>query len=185
MAFQEDHRAKFENLLLSVDSKNKNQLKRQSNGGNSIIFTYPPNEELLYLKKLEEINENETYKIIDISKLLVAFIDLDGWQGFESYYREFSDTPHLIFRSDDNSPDLMKLIIDAITEAGANGFIPVLVKTGALYGTGIDNVNIMEHKSVIRLSQPLVIFYPSRIVNEDLLFLNFKRASKYRCTVID
>jgi len=60
----------------------------------------------------------------------------------------------------------------------------MLVRTGALYGTGIENVNIMEHATVMSLDQPLVFFYPSTLENDNLLFLNFKLASKYRCTLI-
>jgi len=53
-----------------------------------------------------------------------------------------------------------------------------------LYGTGIENVNIMEHKDVMQLKHPLVIFYPSKISEDNILFLNFRPASKYRCTLV-
>jgi hypothetical protein len=59
-----------------------------------------------------------------------------------------------------------------------------LIRTGCLYGTGIENVNIMEHKIITKLSHPLIIFYPSKIQSDNLLFLNFKQASKYRCALI-
>lgn len=185
MAYLEDHRAKFDNLRVSLNLQNRDQLRRKANGGNSIIFTYPPEEEVLYLQKFEEFNSDASYRFIDVSKLLVQFIDLDGWADFHSYYNDFKDTPHLIFSSEDESTDLMDLIISAINEADQKGKIPVLIRTGALYGTGIENVNIMEHKTVMGLNHPLVIFYPSKIENENLYFLNFKLASKYRCTVIE
>jgi len=41
----------------------------------------------------------------------------------------------------------------------------------------------MEHPSIMSLSHSLVLFYPSKIEDENLLFLNFKSASKYRCTL--
>lgn len=185
MAFTEDHKAKFENLKVSLNLQNRDQLRRKANGGNSIIFTYPPDEETLYVEKFEELNIEQSYCFIDVAKLLVEFIDLDGWTDFESYYNDFKDTPHLIFKSEDESTDLMDLIISAINDADQKGKIPVLIRTGALYGTGIDNVNIMEHKTVMGLNNPLVILYPSKIENENLYFLNFKLASKYRCTVIE
>lgn len=185
MAYLEDHKAKFENLRVNLESKNRDQLRRKANGGNSIVFTYPPEEENLYLKKIEELKPDDLYQIIDVSKLLVEFIELDGWPDFEQYYNDFKDTPHLIFRSDDESTDLMDLIINAIKETVEAGKIPLLTRTGSLYGTGIENVNIMENKIVMGLKHPLVIFYPSKIENENLYFLNFKPASKYRCTVID
>lgn len=185
MAFTEDHKAKFDNLRISLEQKNRDQLRRKANGGNSILFTYPSNEENLYLKKLGEINSDEIFEIIDVSKLLVQFIDIDGWDDFEAYYKDFKSTPHLVFKSDDESTDLMDLIINAIKEADDKGKVPVLTRTGILYGTGIENVNIMEDKVVMTLKHPLIIFYPSKITNENLYFLNFKLASKYRCTVIE
>lgn len=185
MAYLEDHKAKFENLKVNLNLQHRDQLRRKANGGNSIIFTYPPEEEMLYLKKFEELNSDASYCFVDVAKLLVEFIDLDGWTDFESYYNDFKDTPHLIFKSEDESTDLMDLIISAIHDADQKNQIPVLIRTGALLGTGIENVNIMEHKTVMGLHHPLVILYPSKIENENLYFLNFKLASKYRCTVID
>lgn len=185
MAYLEDHKAKFENLKASLNMQNRDQLRRKANGGNSIIFTYPPEEEASYMQKFEELDTELMYSFVDISKLLVEFIDLDGWTDFESYYNDFKDTPHLIFKSEDESTDLMDLIIAAISDADQKGKIPVLIRTGALYGTGIENVNIMEHKTVMGLNNPLVILYPSKLENENLYFLNFKLASKYRCTVIE
>ena len=185
MAYLDDHKAKFENLRVSLELQNRDQLKRKANGGNSIVFTYPPEEEKLYLKKLDDFKEDYDFSLIDIAKLLVEFIDLDGWNEFESFYNDFKATPHLIFKSDDESKDLMDLIIDKIKVANDLGKVPVLVRTGALYGTGIENLNIMENKIVMGLTHPLVIFYPSKIENDNLYFLNFKLASRYRCTVIE
>ena len=136
MAYLDEYRAKFDDLRVSLEAENREQLRLKSNGGNSIIFTYPPHEEHLYLKKLDEIAIAESYKLIDIAKLLVEFIDLDGWADFESYYKDFKDTPHIIFNS--NSPeetDLMNLIIREIIKADEEGKTPVLVRTGALIGT--------------------------------------------------
>lgn len=185
MAYLEDHKAKFEDLKVSLNMQNKDQLRRKANGGNSIIFTHPPEEESLYIQKFMELNSEQTFSFVDVAKLLVEFIDLDGWTDFESYYNDFKDTPHLIFKSEDVSTDLMDLIISAINDVNQKGKIPVLIRTGALYGTGIENVNIMEHKTVMGLKYPLIILYPSKIENENLYFLNFKLASKYRCTVIE
>lgn len=185
MAFIDEHKAKFDNLKVSLEQKNRDQLKRKANGGNSILFTYNPNEELEYIKKAEELLLVSKYKFIDIAKLLVDFIDLDGWKDFQEYYKDFSDTPHMIFKSEDPDTDLMDLIIKEIKLADDVDLVPVLIRTGALFGTGIENVNIMEDKVVMNLKQPLVIFYPATLNNDILYFLNFKHASKYRCTVIE
>ncbi len=185
MAYLEEHRSKFDDLKVSLRAENRDQLRLKSNGGNSILFTYPPEEEHLYLKKLEEIAIAESFELIDVAHLLVEFIDLDGWADFESYYNDFKDTPHIIFKSDSSEEiDLMTLIIREIKKTDDKNKTPVLVRTGSLIGTGIENLNIMEHKVVMTLKSPLVIFYPSKIKNDTLYFLNYKLASKYRCTVI-
>jgi hypothetical protein len=185
MPYLEDHKAKFDNLRVSLDAQNRDQLKRKANGGNTILFTCPPDEEQMYIDKFKSEYNDGTFVFIDMAQLLVQFIDIDGWSDFSDYYKDFEDTPHVVFKSDDESLDLMDLVIGKIIEADEKGMAAVLVRTGALFGTGIDNVNIMEHKSVMNLRHPLIIMYPSKIETDNLYFLNFKLASKYRCTVID
>jgi len=185
MSFSDEHRAKFDDLKVSLELQQRDQLRRKANGGNSIVFTYKPEEESLYIEKAKEILPPEKFKFINIAQLFVKFIDLDGIDNFEAYYNEFLETPHLVFHSDDTATDFMDLIIQEIQEAYKAGLTPILIRTGALYGTGIENVNIMEHKSVINMKVPLVIFYPSKIVDDNIYFLNFKMASRYRCNVIE
>lgn len=181
MSYISDHKQKFADLTFHVE--NQDQLRRKANGGNSVLFSYPPEEEHLYIGKAKELYDDRA-AFIDISKLLVAYIDEDGWESFAQYYNDFKDTPHKVFRSDDPSMDLFDMIIEAIERACANDKVPFLIRTGSLLGTGIENVNIMEHKTVMTLPHPLVIFYPSKIEDDNLYFLNFKIASKYRCTVV-
>jgi hypothetical protein len=181
MSYITDQQQKFADLKIQMVSQT--QLRRKSNGGNSILFLYPPDEEQHYIEKAKELYAGKS-AFIDVSKLLVQFIDMDGWESFSEYYNEFKNTPHLIFHSDDPSTDLFDLIINEIENASRNGKIPFLVRTGCLFGTGIDNANIMENKTVINLSHPLVIFYPSKIEEDNVYFLNFKLASKYRCTTV-
>lgn len=181
MPYITDHKQKFEDLQFHIE--NQDQLRRQANGGNSLLFSYPPDEESLYIEKANELYRGKAV-FIDICKLLVKFIDQDGWDSFKDYYHDFQNTPHLIFRSDDPCPDLFDIIISEIESACENHKIPFLVRTGCLYGTGIENVNIMEHRSVMNLPHPLVIFYPSRLEDDNLYFLNFKPASKYRCILV-
>jgi len=181
MSYISDHKQKFSDLDFNIE--NQDQFRRQANGGNSIWFSYPPNEESLYIEKAKEIYTDRA-EFIDISKLLVNFIDEDGWESFSDYYKDFQNTPHVIFRSDDPSPDLFDLIISAIKQACENDKVPFLIRSGCLYGTGIENVNIMEHRDVMALKHPLVIFYPSKVSDDNIYFLNFKPASKYRCTLV-
>jgi len=181
MPYITDHQQKFTELRFHLE--NRDQLRRQANGGNCILFSYPPEEESLYIDKVKELYA-ENASFIDISKLFIKFIDEDSWESFKQYYIDFKDTPHLVFCSDDPSVDLFDLIINEIEKACNDGKIPFLIRTGCLYGTGIDNVNIMEHPAVMGMCHPLVIFYPSRIDEENIFFLNFKPASKYRCTLV-
>ena len=181
MPYITDHKQKFDELKSHLD--NQDQLRRQANGGNSILFSYAPNEETLYIKEAKELYK-EKATFIDISKLLVKYIDIDGWDSFKTEYNDYQDTPHIVFRSDDPAIDLFDMIIEEIDLACKNNSIPFLIRTGSLYGTGIENVNIMEHQTVMHLSTPLVLFYPSRFEDDSLYFLNFKPASKYRCTLI-
>jgi hypothetical protein len=51
----------------------RTQLSLIANGGYSILFTYPPKEESLYLDKAIA-TLNEKFEIIDISKLFVEFM---------------------------------------------------------------------------------------------------------------
>lgn len=185
MAYLEDHKVKFESLKINLDLQNRDQLRLKANGGNTIIFTYPPNEESLYFQKLYDIKQENNFQLINVAALLVEFINQDGWEDFESYYKDFQITPHILFKSDDESPDLMDGIIRAIHEADKNDKVPVLIRTGALYGTGIENINIMDQESIMQLTHPLVIFYPAKFENDILYFLNFKIASKYRGIVIE
>ena len=181
MSYITDYHQKFADLKFHIE--NQDQLRLQANGGNSILFSYPPNEEQLYIEKARELYADKA-AFVDISKLLVQFIDEDSWESFSEYYKDFINTPHLIFRSNDPAPDLFDLIINEIKRACENEKIPFLIRTGCLFGTGIENVNIMEHKAVMNLPHPLVIFYPSKIEDDNLYFLNFKPASKYRCTLV-
>ena len=182
MSYITDHQEKLANLQLQF--KNQDQLRRQANGGNSILFTYPPEDEHLYLKKIREIYA-DTATFIDVSQLLVQVIDQEGWDEFEQYYENMKTSPHKVFKSpDDSTPDLFALIIEAICKACENNRIPILIRTGCLYGTGIENVNIMEHASIMALKHPLVICYPSSHSDGNILFLGFKQASTYRCTLV-
>lgn len=181
MPYLTDHQQKFDVLNFHITHQDK--LKKQANGGNSILFSYSPSEEGLYIQKAKALYQNKA-TFIDISALLVKFIADMGWEEFKDYYKEFQTTPHKIFKSDDPDTDLFDLIIAAIKTASEVNTLPFLIRTGCLYGTGIENVNIMEHKTIMNLLHPLVIFYPSHIEDDTLYFLNFKPASKYRCLLV-
>ena len=187
MAYLDEHKAKFENLKYAMHESNSTQLKREANGGNSILFTFPPNEEDLYLKKAkEEFNDNSKYEFIDVGSLFVEYIDEDGIEEFVNHYKNLQPTSYkLFFDKDDPHIDLFKKMIQKIVLIVNEEKTPILIRTGILYGTGIENINITDNATVMGLKLPIVIFYPGEMKGDNHLFLNAKEASKYRCTVIN
>lgn len=71
MAFIEEHKAKLDTLKKSLEAQHRDQLRRKANGGNSILFTYPPEEEKLYLQKASELAQGLNLEIIDVAQLLL------------------------------------------------------------------------------------------------------------------
>ncbi|MCD2450191.1 hypothetical protein GO003_007305 [Methylicorpusculum oleiharenae] len=182
MSYITNHKQQFEDLKFQIE--NQDQLRRQANGGNSILFSYLPNEERLYIEKARELYPDNV-AFIDVSQLFVKFIDVEGWDSFREYYQQMDLSAHKVFHDEDaQEHDLFDQIISEIEFACQNNKIPFLIRTGCLYGTGIENVNIMEHRAVMNLPHPLVIFYPSRFEDDNLYFMNFKLASTYRCTLV-
>jgi len=77
------------------------------------------------------------------------------------------------------------MILNEIKMADKQNRMPVLIRTGALLGTGIENINIMDSAVVHQLQLPLIIMYPATIgVDGKLKFLNYRLASDYRAIVI-
>lgn len=183
MSYLSEHQRKFNDLRVCIEEQNRSQLKAKSNGGNTILFVYPPSEEQLYLKKAQLLFPDAV--IIDLSVLLVQYIDEIGWEDFKEFYQAYATSTYQVFKSDGAEEDFFALIIKAIQKAFDDKKTPFLLRTGILYGTGIKNLNIMEHKMVMNHSTPLVVFYPARQEKKELLFLNASSGSTYRCTVID
>ena len=71
MSYITEHKQKFEDLKLYL--KNQDQLKIKANGGNTILFSYPPDEDNLYIEKAKDIYKDKA-AFINISKLLVEYI---------------------------------------------------------------------------------------------------------------
>jgi len=184
MSYLSEHKRKFNDLRTALDLQHRSQLRAKANGGNTILFAYSPSEEGLYLDQAKQQFPNGEF--IDLGKLLVEYIDESGWEDFKQFYKDYEMSSDQVFKSDDGEDiDFFDSIMNAIQKAFNAEKTPFLIRTGILYGTGIENVNIMEHKVVMTCNQPLVIFYPARIEKDNLYFLNFKPASKYRCKLID
>lgn len=181
MPFLAEHKQKFDDLLAALHEENRTQLRRSANGGNTVLFVFPPTEEEDYIAKAKELYPDGHF--IDIRELFVKSIDSIGLNEFKEFYQSHISTPDVAFTNEDPNC-LFSLIIGEICAASQDGKTTFLIHTGALEGTGIENVNIMEHKSVMSQGIPLVIFYPATYKKDDLLFLNHKPASKYRCKLV-
>ena len=68
MPYITDHKQKFDDLHFHIE--NQDQLRKQANGGNSILFSYQPNEEHLYIENARELYQGKA-TLNDFSKLRV------------------------------------------------------------------------------------------------------------------
>lgn len=185
MAYIDEHRSKFDNLKTAIHITNRTQLSLVANGGYTLLFTYSPHEESLYLEKaVEEFNSSE-YTIIDVSKIFIEYIDEDGIDEFINFYSSLNPTSHkAFFDITDPHVDLFDKVVNTIVETSKTGKIPVLIRTGVFYGTGIENINLTQNKVISQLNIPIIIFYPGEIKGSHHHFLNAKQSSNYRCTII-
>jgi hypothetical protein len=185
MAYTDEHRSKFDNLKTALHLTNRTQLNLVANGGYTVLFTYPPHEESLYLDKAVKEFNPTVYTIIDVSEIFVEYIDEDGIDDFLVFYNSLNPTAHkAFFDTTDPHVDLFDKVVNAIVETTKKGLIPVLIRTGVFYGTGIENINLTQNKVIGELNSPIIIFYPGEIKGSHHHFLNAKQSSNYRCTII-
>jgi len=176
---------KILDLKRLIQADQQSEIRLKANGGNTILLVTPPEQEIDFINKMFELLDENEYQIIDINQLLVSFVD----QNKDEINKKFDllkSSVQQIFKSpegEDNN-DFYHFLINRIKEAYQNAKIPVLINTGALYGTGIENIHIMESKTVMEASRPLVILYPATDTQEQLMFLNSRPASKYRCVIL-
>jgi hypothetical protein len=183
MSFQTEHQEKFRSLSLALAPENREQIRLAANGGNTVLFVFPPEDEEDYIAEAKRRYAN--VRIIDVRELFVRYIERYDWDEFVTFYNNYRMQPEIVFRTDGENKKLFHMIIDEIENSITSGFIPFLVHTGALYGTGIENINIMQDSKILQFGLPLVFFYPAVIRDDqDLRFLGFKPASKYRCKLI-
>jgi len=174
---------KFNDLRIILKSKNKDSIKMDAHGGNSILFVYPPRKEKLYLSRARRDYPDAYF--IDIAELFIKYIDIIGYNNFIEAYEEYKTEPEKLFKSESSSQDLYDLILDEIKKAAEINKMAIIIRTGALFGTGIENINIMEESAVYRMDLPLIIMYPAVILEENKLkFLNCRLASGYRAIII-
>ena len=179
--FDIDHNRLF-GLLDDVLSQDLTQLRLDANGGNSILFVYPNEEDSLYITEAKR-RFNGKAIFVDVAKALTdyqeeigmeTFKELEEELGVEVYYRKgATDT-------------FFEYLVNRITLAASQQLPVFLVATSAIANKGFSNINIMEYPAVKLAKQPLVYFYPSVQEGDKIYFLGDKNhvASKYRCRVI-
>jgi hypothetical protein len=168
-----------------VESESRSEIKHNANGGNSILIVCDPMQEVEYIAKIEELLPTEKYTILDLNECLIEFIS-QHLKELTELFEQLKSATNQIFKAPDgeNSEDLFKVIIKEIKKSLKDDKVPVLINTGALYGTGIHNIHIMENENVMTASLPLIILYPATMEPDRLMFLGKQSASKYRCMII-
>ncbi len=173
---------KFDELTEKINESTDTRMRLEAQGVKVLRLLYPPRFEKQYLDELRETYPDQA--LIDLSDLFVKLIDDYGIDTFQTIYEGYEDKEK-VFRSDyEDDPDLLDYIIEEIEQAGEDDKIPFLIRTGILYGTGIEVNEIVEHSVVNDLDKPLVIFYPARETEGDPLFLNRRSTSDYRGSTI-
>ena len=167
-----------------VESDKRSDIRLKANGGNSILIVCHPEQEALFTMKLKELLEEDEYVIIDLNELLISFVD--HTENLMEWFDLLRSSIHQIFKSPEGeeSDDLFSLILTRIAHVFSENKIPVLIHTGALYGSGIDNIHLMENELVMKSNKPLLILYPATIEGDRLMFLSARPASKYRCMIV-
>ncbi|MBK8623790.1 MAG: hypothetical protein IPN79_19060 [Saprospiraceae bacterium] len=172
-------------VMRLVESDKRSEIRLNANGGNSILLVCLPSLENQYIVKINEMLGLE-YSIIDLNELLISFVDNNKSQLAEMFDM-LRGSVHQIFKSPEGEtgPDLFSMILSKIENAYNEDKIPVLIHSGALYGSGIDNIHLMESELVMKSKKPLIILYPASQDGDHLLFLNSRPASKYRCMIVN
>jgi len=172
--------SKFNDLKLAIN-EDRGRLPT-SQGVNALIMVYSPKEEKECLKRVKA-DYGDQY-IIDLSKLFVNYIEEFGVDVFLEMYKNYRSTS-VFYDDSDQQKDFLDLILREIKIAAENDKMPVLIRTGILYGTGIRNNVILESDEVAKMKKPLIVFYPGEVEKdidgkERVYFLGTVKASDYR-----
>ena len=173
-------------LLRLVNSDKRSEIRLNANGGNSVLVVCPPSLEYQFIEKIYSMMPTDTFQVIDINEILISFVE-EHQADIDEMFDLLKGSVHQIFKAPEGetSPDLFKLLISAIEKSYKEDKIPVLIHSGALYGSGIDNIHLMEHELVMNSKIPLIILYPATQEGDKLMFLHSRHASKYRGMIVN
>jgi len=180
----------LENIILQtkklIESDKRAEIRLSANGGNSVLIICEPLEEHLYIERIKELLNEDAYTIIDLNQLLLEFVDSNR-KHIEELFQLLKGSVKQIFKAPEGEEgeDLFKSIMSKIQKSFDRQKVPVLINSGSLYGSGIDNIHIMEHPMVMKSNIPLIILYPATKDRENFLFLSKRQASKYRCMIVN
>lgn len=180
-SFVNDHNRLFSNLEHAI-SNDMATIAVQANGGRSILFCYPHEEDNEYIAEGKRRLCTDDYVFVDIRESFSDFVKEVGEENFAEMLENFGKE---VYRSENFQEGtffhyLMNKICGIIDQEKS----PVLVHTGALYDMEFSNIHIMEDPRVLKAKRPLIVFYPSTIEGETIKFLGIQVASRYRCIVV-
>lgn len=180
-SFDIDHNRLF-SLLQDSLNEDSVQLRYDANGGNSILFVYPNDEDAQYIQEAKR-RFHDTAIFVDVADALTDYQELIGLETFKELEEELGTE---VYYRKGATDTFYEYLVQRIAQATTHGKPIFLVGTSALANKGFSNINIMEHEAVKKAKQPLVYFYPSVIEGDKIYFLGDKNhvASKYRCRVI-
>lgn len=169
-----------------VESDRLSDIRLNANGGNSILMICEPRQELDFINAMKIQFNDDLYKIIDLNDLLIKFIEVNK-ENLNETFQLLKGSVNQVFKAPANEigPDLFSLIMRNISDSFSEKKIPILIHSGALYGSGIDNIHIMENEIVMNSSIPLIVLYPATKEGDKILFLSKRPSSKYRCMIIN
>lgn len=169
-----------------VESDKRSEIRLNANGGNSILVVCSPEMEYVFIEKLISSMPDDKYELIDVNQILISFVETHK-EELPEMFDILRGSVNQIFKAPEGetTPDLFKHLLGSIEQSFNDNKIPVLYHTGALYGSGIDNIHLMENNLIMKSKLPLIIIYPATQEGEQIMFLNSRPASKYRCMIIN
>ena len=169
-----------------VEADQRSEIRLNANGGNSILILCEPKSELEYISSIVTLMTSEIYEIINLNDVLNNYVE-SNQEELANSFELLKGSLQQIFKAPtgEDGHDLFSLIINRISSSISGHKIPVLIHSGALLGSGIENIQIMEHPLIMKASLPLIILYPATKDKDTILFLGQRPASKYRCMIVE
>ena len=138
-----------------IDSVKGSEITLKANGGNSILIVCEPRQEHQFINYIRTYMTEDNYRIINLNDLLFRFVE-ENKDALPELFELLQSSVEQIFKLPDQETgsDLFRIILQEIENSYKNSKIPVLIHSGALYGSGIENIHIMENDLVMKSSSP-------------------------------